>query len=143
MEMRSLAAAGSRDQHHFTAPTERTPSRGSASNGLPFVATTIAEAWRAAVPRRRRQPTSAPFHSADGADALQGIDQQWPSVPVEAWRAVPRSRCRPQIGTVSRHQQSGRPAGKRPAIGRSFVAMMIVQAWRAAVSPRSQHYCKL
>ena len=35
MELRPLAAAGSRHQHHFTAPTERTPSRGSASNGHP------------------------------------------------------------------------------------------------------------
>ena len=29
------------NQHHFTAPTERAPSRGSASNGVPFVATMI------------------------------------------------------------------------------------------------------
>jgi hypothetical protein len=34
-------AVGRRPQHHFTAPTERTPSRGPASNGHPLVATMI------------------------------------------------------------------------------------------------------
>jgi len=34
----------------------------------------------AAVPRSRGSPTSTPFHGADGADALQGIGQQWPFV---------------------------------------------------------------
>ena len=34
---------------------------------------------RAAVPRSRGSPISTPFHGADGADALQGIGQQWPS----------------------------------------------------------------
>jgi len=37
--LRSLAAAAHRYLHSFTAPTERTPSRGTASNALPVVAT--------------------------------------------------------------------------------------------------------
>jgi hypothetical protein len=35
------SAAVRRYQHHLTAPTERTPSRASASNGHGFVATMI------------------------------------------------------------------------------------------------------
>jgi hypothetical protein len=42
LEMRSLAAvAGRKLNTGFTAPTERTPSRASASDGHPFVATMI------------------------------------------------------------------------------------------------------
>ena len=41
----------------FTAPTERAPSRASASNG-PSVSV---QAWRAAVPRSRASPISAPL----------------------------------------------------------------------------------
>src|SRR6266481_5831484 len=81
------------NQHHFTAPTERTPSRESAING-PSVRGND-DRWRpgglrslAAVAGRK--PT--PFYAADGADALQGIGQQWPirsSQPcsVATWRA--------------------------------------------------------
>jgi hypothetical protein len=62
------------DQLHFTAPTERTPSRGSASNGQPFITTMIGAGleglrYLAAV----AGPGSTPFHGADGADALQGL----------------------------------------------------------------------
>ena len=69
------------NQHHFTAPTERTPSRESATNG-PSVSV---QAWRAAVPRSRGSPVSTPFHGADGAGALQGLGQQM----------AHRFRCRP------------------------------------------------
>src|SRR5258708_3625997 len=69
-----LAAPVRRYQYHFTAPTERTPSRGSARNG-PSVSV---QDWRAAVPRSRGSPISIPFHGADGADALQGVGPQWP-----------------------------------------------------------------
>jgi hypothetical protein len=72
--LRSLAAAVRRYQQRFTAPTDRTYSRESASNG-PSVSV---QAWRAAVPGSRGAPVSIPFHGADGADALQGIGQQWP-----------------------------------------------------------------
>ena len=79
LELRSLAAAGSRHQHHFTAPTERTPFRGSASDAHPAVATMFGgglEGLRSLAAVAGRKP--APFHGADGADALQGIGQQWP-----------------------------------------------------------------
>jgi hypothetical protein len=72
--LRSLAAAVRRYPHHFTAPTERAPSREPASNG-PSVSV---QAWRAAVPRSRGSPISTPPHGADGAGALQRIGQQWP-----------------------------------------------------------------
>ena len=72
--LRSLAAAVRRYPHYLTAPTERTPSRESASN-VPSVGGNDVR-WRpgglrslAAVAGRK----SAPFHGADGADALQGI----------------------------------------------------------------------
>jgi len=68
------------NQHRFTAPTERTPSRETAGNGpsvgghddrrRPGGLRSLA-----AVAGRK----STPFHGADGADALQGIGQQWPS----------------------------------------------------------------
>ena len=74
-------AVGRRPQHHFTAPTERTPSRGPAGNGHPLVATMIGGGLEgygslAAVAGRK----STPFHGADGAGALQGIGRQRPSV---------------------------------------------------------------
>src|SRR5258708_30317631 len=58
------------NQHHFTAPTERTPSRGSASNG-PSVPGND-DRWRPGGRRSLaagagRKPT--PFHGADRADA--------------------------------------------------------------------------
>src|SRR5260370_394402 len=52
----SVAGAVRRYQYRFTAPTERTPSRESASNG-PSVSV---ETWRAAVPRSRGSPISTP-----------------------------------------------------------------------------------
>ncbi|HEV3211519.1 MAG TPA: hypothetical protein VGY91_14780 [Chthoniobacterales bacterium] len=69
-------------QPHLTAPTERTPSRESISNGHSVVATMIGggvEGLRSLAAAGSPKPT--PFDGADGADALQlqGIDQQWPS----------------------------------------------------------------
>ena len=82
--LRSLAAPVRRYPHRLTAPTERAPSRGSASNG-PSVSvqagngpSVSAQAWRAAVPRSPGSPISTPPHAADGAGALQGIGRQWP-----------------------------------------------------------------
>src|SRR6266436_193134 len=72
--LRSLAAVAARKlTSHFTAPTERTPSRGSADNG-PDRGNDDRRKFGglrslAAVAGRK----SAPFHGADGADALQGI----------------------------------------------------------------------
>src|SRR4029077_5733728 len=72
------------NQHHFTAPTERTPSRGSASNG-PLVPGKDDRqrpgGLRSLAAVAGREPT--PFHGADGADALQGIGQQW---PIRSWK---------------------------------------------------------
>src|SRR6266478_203848 len=76
---------------------------------------------RAAVPRSRGSPISTPLHGADGADALQGSASNGPSVSLETWRAaVPRSRCRPQINTLSRRRRSGRPPRDRPAMAHPF-----------------------
>jgi hypothetical protein len=66
----------------FQGGTERTPSGGPASsNGHPVVAAMIAGGLEGCGPS---QPLPAanltPFHGADGAGALQGIGQQWPSV---------------------------------------------------------------
>src|SRR5258707_1130869 len=70
--------------HRFTAPTERTPSREPASNGPSLRGND--DRWGpgglrslAAVAGRK----STPFHSADGADALQGTGQQW---PIRSWQ---------------------------------------------------------
>jgi hypothetical protein len=73
---RSLAAVAGRKSNHFTAPTERSPSRESANDGHSFIATMINGALEmpqslAAVAGRK----STPFHGADGAGALQGIGQ--------------------------------------------------------------------
>jgi len=107
------------DQLHFTAPTERTLSRGSASNGQPFITTMIGglEGLRslAAV----AGPGSTPFHGADGADALQGLGQQWPA--------------------VHHNDDRGRPGGLRSlaATASRSSQRSSVHAWRAAV-PRSR-----
>jgi len=65
-----------RHQHHFTAPTERTPSSASAGNGaharLPPPVSGGLRSLAAA-----GATTSTPFRGADGADALHGLGQQW------------------------------------------------------------------
>ena len=66
--------------HHFTAPAERTPSRESASNGQPFLATMIGSDLEGCGPSQPAGRKPTPFHGADGADALQGIGQQGPFV---------------------------------------------------------------
>jgi hypothetical protein len=148
---RSLAAAGAVSPHPFTAPTERTPANGSASNGPSFMAAMVRwrpggqrflaaagavgphpftaptertpserigqqwaivrgsygpmEAWRAAVPRCRRCPKSAPFHGADGADALQRIGQQWAIVRGAMVRCRPGGqRSLAAAGALSPHR---------------------------------------
>ena len=66
-------------KHQFTAPTERTPSRGLASNDHPVAATMIGgglggqQSWLALCATNQ-----TPVHGADGAGALQGIGQQCP-----------------------------------------------------------------
>jgi hypothetical protein len=72
------------NQRHFTAPTERTPSRESASDGLPFVATMIDGGLEGCGPSQPRCAENQDrFHGADGADALQGIGRQW---PMRSWQ---------------------------------------------------------
>jgi len=115
-----------RHQHSFTAPTERTPSSASASNGahgrLP---PRFLEGCGPSPPPA--ETTSAPFRGADGADALQRLGQQWRPWPAPAtgfWRAaVPRSRRWNDINTISRRRRSGRPPapGARPA--------MVIDIW--------------
>jgi hypothetical protein len=83
--LRSLAAvAGRKLNTGSTAPTERTPSRESASNVRPVVATMIGGDLEGCGPS---QPWPAVnwhhLHGADGADALQGIGQQW---PIRSWQ---------------------------------------------------------
>src|SRR6266481_4524245 len=115
--LRSLAAVVRRDPHRFTAPTERAPSKGSASNG-PSVSL---ETWRAAVPRSRGSPISTPLHGADGADALQGIGRQWPmrfGAELEGCGPTPPRFA--DIHTASRRRRSGRPPGNRPAMAHPF-----------------------
>jgi hypothetical protein len=59
---------------------------------------------------------------------------------MEAWRAaVPRSRCRSQINTISRRRRNGRPPapGNRPTIAIRSSQRWSMEAWRAAV-PRSR-----
>src|SRR5258706_9617463 len=84
LELRSLAAVGSRHQHHFTAPTERTPSRGSASDAHPAVATMFGGGLEGfGAPRSRAAP------SPDGAHALQGVGPPCPSDRGNLARARP------------------------------------------------------
>jgi hypothetical protein len=121
---RSLAAAGAVSPHPFTAPTERTPSKRIGQQwAIVRGSYGPMEAWRAAVPRCRWRRKSAPFHGADGADALQRIGQQWAIVrgsygPMEAWRAaVPRCRWRRKSAPF--HGADGADAlrADRPAMG--------------------------
>jgi hypothetical protein len=55
----------------FTAPTERTPSSESASNGFPFVATMIGGGLEGNPSQPRLAEINTVFHGADGASALQ------------------------------------------------------------------------
>jgi hypothetical protein len=66
------------NRHHIAAPTERTPSRESAGNVHPVVATMIGGGleMRSLAAVAGRKLTA--LHGADGADALQGIGQQCP-----------------------------------------------------------------
>jgi hypothetical protein len=102
------------DQLHFTAPTERTPSRGSASNGQPVGAMMIgaAVAGPKSTPVSRRRRSGRP----PGPRPMMAIRSSQRS-SVRAWRAaVPRSRGRPWINSIPRHRRSGRPPGARPAM---------------------------
>src|SRR5260370_21125023 len=118
--LRSLAAVAGRK----LTPVSRRPRSGrppgdQPAMAHPFVATMIGgglEGLRSLAAVAGRKPT--PFHGADGADALQGISQRWPirswqRCSAEAWRAaVPRSRGRPEINTISRGRRRGPP--RRP-----------------------------
>jgi hypothetical protein len=65
------------NQHHFTAPTERTPSRESAGRGNDD---RRPGGLRSLAAVAGRKLTS--FHGTDGADALQGIGQPWRPLPL-------------------------------------------------------------
>jgi hypothetical protein len=62
---------------------------------------------------------STPLHGADGADALQESASNAYKVLATMTggdlegRGFPRSRCRPQINTISRRRRSGRPPALR------------------------------
>jgi len=101
----------------FTAPTERAPSRASASNG-PSVS---GQAWRvrslAAVLRRYQRR----FHGADGAGALQGIGQQWPigfGPGLEGYG--PSQPCFTDINAAFTAPTERAPPGNRPAMAHRF-----------------------
>ena len=109
--------------HRFTVPTERTSSRESASDGLPFVTTMLGGGLEmrslSAVAGRK----STPFHGADGADALQGIGQRWPSVRSNDDRCRLGEGCGPSQPwpAVNQHPFTAptewTPSADRPAMG--------------------------
>src|SRR6516162_6765029 len=72
-------------QHHFPAPRDRAPSRGSASNGPSGGGNDggSLEGCAPSQPPAGRKSTS--FPGAEGPGALQGIGQQWSNWWQQRW----------------------------------------------------------
>ena len=96
----------------------------------------------ASVPSDDGAPISTPPHGADGADALQGIGQQWPWVRGNDDRrrpgglAVPRSRGTP-TSRPFHGADGGTPSRASAHNGPGFVATMIEGGLEGCV-PRSR-----
>ena len=115
------------NQHHFAAPTERTPSRESASNGHPVVATMIGDLegcgpsqplvavnqhhFTAPTERTPSREAASNGHPVVATAIGGGLEGCGPSQP----------RCA-EINTVTRRRRSGRPPGKWPA--------MAIRSWQ-------------
>src|SRR4029077_13443871 len=90
------------NQHPFTAPTERTPSRESASDGLPLVATTIGAGLEGCGPSQpwpavNQHPFTAPTERTPSRESTSdGLPFVATTIGAGLKRAaVPRSHGRP------------------------------------------------